>query len=445
MKHFSKLTLVGAAILAFSFSSNVSAQSCPGSIFSDDYSNPALWSDVGAGTTGNIAISGGACTFTNFAGHQNRRLLRPLGGAISSATTWRSEFTFRVDQTSTVGAILLALTENSLHPQKTTPNSGIETNNSGLRVNLANALNQSGNYWVNASSKYQTTQGVVSGNIAVNSFQTYYMRLERQDATHAMLSIFTDAARTIHTPGSPQCFDIDSRISNLDYAQHGVNSSSGNSRRMTGWVDNLCIFEDLGGELCEGVDPCPIYPGLEIDVDPTNPCNIIFTESSNAGAGMTILYPIHINFGDGTTGTLGQGQSINHAYSSYQSFLVCYTVFGFDQNMNCCSKEVCEGVTVFCDRPAGKNATEETSVGNGLGESHELQLYPNPANDKVNLSGNGTITSVRVADVNGRVVFSKNSLNNDRFQLDISEFTNGIYFIQTEINGETVNQKFVKQ
>jgi Leucine-rich repeat (LRR) protein len=75
---------------------------------------------------------------------------------------------------------------------------------------------------------------------------------------------------------------------------------------------------------------------------------------------------------------------------------------------------------------------------------NSVGVYPNPVNDMVNIKANTTISSIEIYDVQGRIVHKKIT-NQKRELIDVSAYSNGIYFlkIKTEV-GEKV-EKIVKK
>jgi hypothetical protein len=59
-------------------------------------------------------------------------------------------------------------------------------------------------------------------------------------------------------------------------------------------------------------------------------------------------------------------------------------------------------------------------------------LYPNPANDNVNIKVEGLLsnekTIIEVVDIYGKVIYS-NSINNINLSIDLSNISSGIYFV----------------
>ncbi|MFK5981823.1 MAG: HYR domain-containing protein [Flavobacteriaceae bacterium] len=81
-------------------------------------------------------------------------------------------------------------------------------------------------------------------------------------------------------------------------------------------------------------------------------------------------------------------------------------------------------------------ANEDFEFANGL------SIYPNPGNDFITLdSKNKIITSVIVYDISGKKLLSESGLSSLTHTVNVSSFTNGIYFVR--INN-LVTKKIVK-
>jgi len=83
-------------------------------------------------------------------------------------------------------------------------------------------------------------------------------------------------------------------------------------------------------------------------------------------------------------------------------------------------------------------STSVVTIDNSVG------IYPNPAKDIVNIKAKAIIQSIEVYDVQARIVQSR-LLNEEKSTIDVSNFTNGIYFlkIKTEL-GEKVEKLIVE-
>lgn len=78
-----------------------------------------------------------------------------------------------------------------------------------------------------------------SGNIA--GAGTFYPRMERTGPTTGVLSVFTNAARTIHMAGSPVSFTLPASIGAFNTVTIGVEEGGYFPRELTAFMDNLCI------------------------------------------------------------------------------------------------------------------------------------------------------------------------------------------------------------
>lgn len=59
-----------------------------------------------------------------------------------------------------------------------------------------------------------------------------------------------------------------------------------------------------------------------------------------------------------------------------------------------------------------------------------FNIYPNPAEEFVNISSNEVIQSMVMFDISGKVVLKRELINSNQTQINISDFDPGIYFIQ---------------
>lgn len=85
-----------------------------------------------------------------------------------------------------------------------------------------------------------------------------------------------------------------------------------------------------------------------------------------------------------------------------------------------------------------------TSV-NELSGSNNVNLFPNPSSDYVNIKSNSALKSIVVSRVDGKVVADINT-NETEFRLDVNDFSAGIYIVKIvdATNSTTIN-KFVKE
>ena len=70
----------------------------------------------------------------------------------------------------------------------------------------------------------------------------------------------------------------------------------------------------------------------------------------------------------------------------------------------------------------------------------EVNIYPNPATDVLNIVSNNTINRVRVLNFVGQIMFDS-KLNSTILNLNTANYQSGIYFIQIEANDGVVTEK----
>jgi len=73
----------------------------------------------------------------------------------------------------------------------------------------------------------------------------------------------------------------------------------------------------------------------------------------------------------------------------------------------------------------------------------ELLVYPNPTSNIINLESNVLIEEHRLVDISGRIL-QENVLNDFNTIIDLSNYTNGIYFIDLKSKDQRVRKKIVK-
>jgi hypothetical protein len=70
-----------------------------------------------------------------------------------------------------------------------------------------------------------------------------------------------------------------------------------------------------------------------------------------------------------------------------------------------------------------------------------VNLYPNPANEIVNIKATGNINNLEIRDVVGRVVYTS-KINQRSLTINTSNFSNNIYFVRCLIDNKLIIKKF---
>jgi hypothetical protein len=81
-----------------------------------------------------------------------------------------------------------------------------------------------------------------------------------------------------------------------------------------------------------------------------------------------------------------------------------------------------------------------TSV-NDLNDA-DFSVYPNPADDILNISADSPIADVKMMNLTGKVVLHRSMLSSNE-RIDVSSYTPGIYFIVVENNGSVNTKKII--
>lgn len=104
----------------------------------------------------------------------------------------------------------------------------------------------------------------------------------------------------------------------------------------------------------------------------------------------------------------------------------------------------------FDSNPAIVTNTFNTEFVQALGtatfNSNSIALYPNPANTLVNISNNGNerISKIAIYEISGKKVFSLDNNVLTSIDIDISQFTKGLYLIKlTSENNTKVTKKLI--
>lgn len=73
-----------------------------------------------------------------------------------------------------------------------------------------------------------------------------------------------------------------------------------------------------------------------------------------------------------------------------------------------------------------------------------FKIYPNPAKNSLNVSGDFEQATIQVVDQVGKIVLEK-TLNNNQTNIDLGELNSGMYIVKANINGHLITKKLIKE
>ena len=76
--------------------------------------------------------------------------------------------------------------------------------------------------------------------------------------------------------------------------------------------------------------------------------------------------------------------------------------------------------------------------------SWAVQTYPVPANEELIIStGTYVPDRISIVDAAGALVYQRQNDSDNQFNINLSDWPNGIYFVEIEVAGQVVNKKIV--
>lgn len=107
--------------------------------------------------------------------------------------------------------------------------------------------------------------------------------------------------------------------------------------------------------------------------------------------------------------------------------------------------EYCFTVSAVNDEEESEKSEEacEKTLGDGVNElSSSMQIYPNPVGDKLYIETDKLVEDVTIYNVMGNVVGKTAGVQQS---IDVSDLSEGVYFVKFRLNNGEVMKKFVKQ
>lgn len=426
--------------LTVGLSWGIKAQTCTGNFASDDFTSSAGWTAMGAysgSNPGTLVISGGILDFNAFRGRQNYRLVKSLGCTLTSSDIWRSEFKFNSGSASTSDyGFLFGITEKDDHYNRSnTPGNYTYGDNSCIFLNLADPLGSNGQLGLSVGARYTTSNPVFSTKISLSRNTDYYIRMERIASDKVVLSVYSDNQYTNHINGSPVCYDLDDRITDLKYAQFSTGTTAGTSRTADANVDDFNMFDNTIEDCAVN---CDVTALMEVEFEG---CMFKFSNNSSVGPGNTYMGAA-INFGDGTYQQYGSNPDIRHSYRSPGIYDACITAFSYiydGENYVCCQDKYCVKVVVeeenlcFDEDNSSELIASQCSINAGFNINETCDGNVTLTNTSSMSSGNYLTTVIDFGDGSGP--FERNPGQSLNYQYN----SNGTYYVCVTVFGFSIN------
>ena len=121
-----------------------------------------------------------------------------------------------------------------------------------------------------------------------------------------------------------------------------------------------------------------------------------------------------------------------------------YVVENLKYNTEYCYTVTAMGVDTESD-PSEEACTK--TLGESLSESESyFNIFPNPASDNITISTNQEITEVNIYNILGVNVYNEQfTINNSQLNVNISDFSNGVYFIKVKTEEGEIVKRFIKK
>ena len=270
-----------------------------------------------------------------------------------------------------------------------------------------------------ASTNKVAAAGIMSGNVISGSDTTYWNYMEGQNA-------FVPIVDTSGTLVSVQQI-------------HGNGFYDGATAITSDKIGNLYIGGYLSDSIWAGTPPIPAYHTVGgntdffvmkygVDCSCTAAPFASYTDTGTHTIGVTYtgttvgLDSVVWTFGDGHTAT---GTAALHTYSISGTYHVCVTVY-----TECGNDTHCSDVVIHIP-------SEVTTV---LSKG-EIKVFPNPANDALNVTGLWENTSYRLLSVTG-MSLQQGLLQQGSSTISMKDFAAGVYIL--ELNGENGERTIVR-
>jgi gliding motility-associated-like protein len=227
-------------VIAVMYTINTLHAQCSGSF---SYANTAGWTLSGSEYT----IGSNTFSFNATPGATYNYATHPLGCALSDYS-WKGETDFTYADRGGVGVAhtLLSVTAGPLNSWNTNGTSYTSSNQDAIEAYIVcPAYGSQSTDSIFGRAKNGSIWNTLSRGIYLGMGATYYIRIERLSPSQGRISVFTNATRTVHAPGSPQYFPVGCDVTGLTTLQHGCIPQGSSSRTLTGTLANTTLTDAI--------------------------------------------------------------------------------------------------------------------------------------------------------------------------------------------------------
>jgi len=87
----------------------------------------------------------------------------------------------------------------------------------------------------------------------------------------------------------------------------------------------------------------------------------------------------------------------------------------------------------------------DSNLGVNNTEIEKVKVYPNPVKDILTIESINNITDIRIINSLGQVINSVSLDNSDKLNIDFSNYTKGVYFVNLRLkDGNHIIKKIIK-
>ena len=179
------------------------------------------------------------------------------------------------------------------------------------------------------------------------------------------------------------------------------------------------------------VTPSPNDLAMDVAINTTNPASLSVGPFSWTDNGEATTYDFNI-IGVGTASGVGNPVTINYAWAYNTTYQWSIT------STNCLGSVTSPVYSFTTEMDPSLSVDEFDSI-------TALSVYPNPANDIVNIKTDLTIDSIDVINMLGQTVKTINGKTITNNAIDISTLGNGVYFLNISAEGKSQSIRIIKE